>query len=83
MEKGKRLKVVPSCLEKNFTGKKGLPEETLKLAKKQGFPVSDTIETELQNVDVFHKDISWKTFVPPPPQHTVSFTNFRVSQEDF
>ena len=59
-------------LTRHYTGKSGLKEESLKLAKKQGFPVTNTIETELQNIEVFQKDTSWKTFVPPLPQHTVS-----------
>ena len=41
----------------------------IKLCKKQGFPLTPEIETELQNINVFHTDISWKTFIPPLPQH--------------
>ena len=55
-------------LTRDFNGKPGSREDMIKLSKKQGYPITEEIETELQNIDVFQTDLGWKTFIPPLPQ---------------
>ena len=41
----------------------------MKIAKKQGFPISDTLEQQLIEADIYQDAVNWKTFIPPLPQH--------------
>ena len=65
-------------LTRDFNGKPGSREDMIKLSKKQGYPITEEIETELQNIDVFQTDLGWKTFIPPLPQVNSIFDNKRI-----
>ena len=57
-------------LTRDYSGQLTNSEELVKNMKKQGIQIDAETQKNLDSVEIFHKNLSWKTFIPGLPQHT-------------
>ena len=67
--KTRELHLLLYYLTRDYTGKKQDKSVVIEDAKRQGIDVTEEIEKELEEMDIFQPDINWKTFINPLPHH--------------